>query len=108
MGDPMAKDKQHGVFIWLMRVAAYLREDTPSKTHYQQLQNYYIQSPDSHYNTIGRYLLGMANQEALLARMTSKKAFCEIAYYIGFKAQTEGRYLNASKLVSYFNRNRPY
>jgi len=94
IGDPTAR--AHGEFVWLMRAAAYLREPTQNPEHYRQLDHYYKQSPDNHYNTIGRYLLGIASQAEVLALMTHEKAKCEVAYYIGYRAQTEGRSIEAS------------
>jgi hypothetical protein len=94
IGNPTAGS--HGEFVWLMRAAVYLRKPTQNPGHYRQLYRYYKQSPDSHYNIIGRYLLGIASQAEVLALMTHNKAKCEVAYYIGFKAQTERRFIEAS------------
>ena len=96
LDESITKGDIHATFVWLMRAAAYLREPTPNQTHYQLLQDYYSQAPHTHYNVIGRYLLGMDNEDELSALMINPKAVCETAYYVGFKAQTEGRYLDAS------------
>ena len=60
--------------------------------------NTYFSLPglEEHYGILGKYLLGMETEEGLLELATDDKRRCEYAYFIGFKAQAEGRYEDAS------------
>lgn len=98
IGDPPADE--HGEFIWLMRASGYLKEKLKSQAqnnaHQQQLQHYYEQHTVGYYPLIGRYLLGKTSEAEVLSLLTNPKTECEIAYYMGLRAQVEGRYQDAS------------
>jgi hypothetical protein len=81
-------------FFWLMRAAASLR--TLNDPHQQDLVNYYSGSDKSYYFIIGKFLMGKTREQDVLAMATDAKKRCEVAYYIGLKAQKEGRYQDAS------------
>jgi thioredoxin-like negative regulator of GroEL len=82
-------------FVWLMRAAAAIRAPLEDQ-HYKKLLEYYSGDGDSYYFKIGKFLLGRAEEKDILELMTDGKKRCECAYYIGLKAQTEGRYHDAS------------
>jgi lipoprotein NlpI len=70
--------------------------DEPDEAQTQQLQAYYTRHTQNHYDIIGRYLLGMATDSEVTALMKDNKAICEVAYYLGLRAQSQGDYLTAS------------
>lgn len=83
-------------FVWLLRAAASLQLGTGKDPHRDKLERYYHQNTSSPYAVIGRYLMGLASEQDVLAVATDAKKRCEIAYYLGLRAWTEGRYDDAS------------
>lgn len=109
IGDP-GKD-EGGDFVWLLRAAASVKLGAGKDPHRAELLNHYdpgrrgwlqriwysvYSPPHSYYHTIGRYLLGLTTERKTLALATDPKKRCEIAYYIGLRAEGEGRYAEAS------------
>ncbi len=90
------------VAVWLARAAASVQRHDPDP-HHAQLVAYFsdpshaLFAPegDSAYYTMGRYLLGLTDEKAMFAAMTTPQHRCEGAYYIGLRAHHEGRYVDA-------------
>ncbi len=82
-------------YAWLMRAAASLQYKGLKKKDRKQLIQYY-KSAKGDWDLAGKYLLGMVSQEEVIKR--SKPAFTRgvYAFYLGLKAETEGRLEEAS------------
>ena len=85
-----------GDYVWLLRAATQAEPGTPDQGRKQALFSYYSQHPSGHYNTLGRYLMGLASEEDALKEATSPSTIASTAYYLGIKARNEGRYADAS------------
>ena len=85
-----------GDYVWLLRAATQAQPGTPDQDRKQALFSYYSQHPSGHYNTLGRYLTGLASEEDALKEATSPSTIASTAYYLGIKARSEGRYADAS------------
>lgn len=84
-------------FVWLMRAAASCIE-RPTPKQQEILADRFSESGDAsrHYHQYGRFLLGYISFERLLALVRAPDKMIEIAYYVGLKAQSEGRLEEAS------------
>lgn len=85
-----------GDYVWVLRAATQAEPGMPSKERRQALLSYYSQHPSGHYNTLGRYLMGLATEEEVLREATSSSTIASTSYYLGVKAKSEGRYVDAS------------
>jgi len=91
-------------FIWLLRAAAFLKSGGSMNSHKPELMQYYsshnsrISIPyySSYYDQIGRYLMGLQSEEETIALAKTDKQKCEVSYYLGVKAESEGRMEDAS------------
>lgn len=82
--------------LWLMRAAAFLRERDADPARRKALMDHYRSPSDDDYVAMGRFLMGLESRDGLLARARTPDRRCEIAYYIGLKAESEGRYHDAA------------
>jgi len=83
-------------FAWTMRAAASAKLGPGKDAHRTELVNYYRQHAQGYWETIGRYLVGLASEDEILAQAKSPKERCENAYYLGLRAESEGRFEDAS------------
>ena len=83
-------------FVWLMRASAAVRVGVGNDPNRARLFEYYNRSLPGHYHVIGRFLLGLATEREVLDQATDASRRCEIAYFIGVRAQADGRYEDAS------------
>jgi hypothetical protein len=70
--------------------------------HYAELSAYYqgkapakVINPGGRYHALGRFLMGLSTEKEISTYAKDAKSRCEIAYYIGLKAQGEYRYADA-------------
>ncbi|HET6268126.1 MAG TPA: hypothetical protein VFG11_10450, partial [Acidobacteriota bacterium] len=91
---PKPEDTKHPEWIWLMRAIAAVK--TGDKSHQQELTKYYDQHKTLPEEIQARYLLGMISEKEFLANAKDPRSRSDISYYIGLKAQSEGRYMDAS------------
>jgi len=88
---------QHGEMIWLLRACAALREGIEEHPKREALMAYYVAPSDNPYDLMGKHLLGLASvQDLLVLAADNPKRLCEVAYYIGLRAHTEGRLREAA------------
>jgi len=80
---------------WLLRAAAVVRLGTLDD-HKDILDTHYRSDGTMHHHTIGRYLVGQASQDEVLAVATDPDSATEVAYYLGLKAESENRMRDAS------------
>jgi tetratricopeptide (TPR) repeat protein len=83
-------------FVWVTRAAAAVRTGLAKDPNRGRLLEYYRRPVPGHYHVIGRFLLGLATEDEVLAQATDANRRCEVAFFIGLKAQAEGRYRDAS------------
>src|SRR5207249_7625252 len=83
-------------FLWLLRAAAAVKLGLQNTPRWEGLMSYYRQPGPSYYHVIGRHLLGLASEKEVLVLATDASRRCEISFYLGAKAQAEGRYEDAS------------
>jgi hypothetical protein len=84
-------------FHWLLRAAASLRMGEGSDPHRAELERHFARGGRARYHVLGRFLLGLEDVPAALATATSMKAACETFYYVGLRAQSEGRVREAAR-----------
>ena len=85
-----------GDYVWLLRAATLNEPAIYSNARQQSLRDYYSHHQSGHYNTLGRYLMGLTSETDLLKETTSPSTIASTAYYMGIKAKNEGRYIDAS------------
>lgn len=82
-------------FLALLRSAPTLLAP-PDHPRRQQAVDYYREPRDDKYFIIGRYLLDYESEASLWALANSHRERCEVAYYRGLKAMSEGQLTEAS------------
>lgn len=82
-----------GDYVWLLRAATLNEAGIFSEDRRQRLLKYYSEHSSGHYNTLGRFLMGLTGEADLLA---AGGPIASTAYYLGLKAKNEGRYVDAS------------
>ena len=82
--------------VWLTRAAAYVASGKLEPPYRTQLFEHFREPAGDDYHAIGRYLLGFADESEVLALATTRQRRCEIAYYVGLKAKSEGRIPDAA------------
>lgn len=88
---------RHADFDWLLRAAATLRLGGPNEPPQREaLLRHYRDRAPGHYHALGRFLLRLEPEDAVLALATDGKKRCEIAYYLGIRAEADRRYPDAS------------
>jgi hypothetical protein len=93
---PTPVPEPHADFVWLMRAAASLQVGPGRDPHRAELEAYYRSRRGGYYDAIGRYLMGMTNEKDVLGLVSAPDSRCEVAYYLGLKAESEGRFADAS------------
>lgn len=82
-------------YVWLMRAAASLRSpDAPEARKSALRQRFEVERP-GFYHQVGRYLLGLIPEDTVIEAAATPKSRQELPYFLGFKAQAEGRYADA-------------
>ena len=79
--------------LWLMRAASATRSDT--NPHLQKLREHYRAVHSSDFDVMGRYLLGLETEDRMLELARTPERRAQVAYYVGLKAESEGRIADA-------------
>lgn len=82
--------------VWLMRAAASARLGPGRDPRRDALLRYYGNPGGQYPQAIGRFLLRLTTEREVLGLAANARQRCEIAYYVGLRAQAEGRYVDAS------------
>jgi tetratricopeptide (TPR) repeat protein len=90
-----APDDRFGDNVWLLRAAAALRTTLPTADA-QALTAHYRTAGHGVYHTLGEHLSGLEVFPRLRAEAEDPTTAGEAAYWIGYRAQAEGRYAEAS------------
>lgn len=80
--------------VWLIRACAYAMRSAENAPHRDELLAYYGR-PESAAWLEGRYLVGLATEAELLAATDTPRRLSGTAFYLGAKAQGEGRMRDA-------------
>ncbi|MEW5854564.1 MAG: hypothetical protein AB2A00_37655 [Myxococcota bacterium] len=86
---------EHDDFAWLMRAAAAARSPALMEKHREELNKHYEGPRRGYYDDLGRFMMGRLEESAVLAHTGNPKRICEVAYYVGLKAHSEGRVRDA-------------
>ena len=88
-------EADHAESVWLLRQCDALRHGA-AYPHRAALDAHYAAPAASDYATMARYLRGEVTLPALLGVAVSEKRRTEVAYYVGLRAQAEGRVADAT------------
>lgn len=91
--DPSRKDDA-AEDIWQFRAASVVRG--ASESHRREVLDHYTQPVGGRYDVIGRYLLGMVGEGPMMALAVTPHDASEVAYWMGFRAEVDRRYLEAN------------
>jgi tetratricopeptide (TPR) repeat protein len=91
--DPSRHD-DHADSVWLFRAFSVARG--ASEAHREEVKRHYAGPPGGRYDVLGRYILGLAKESDVLALAPKAHDACEVAYWLGFGAQTAGHIEEAS------------
>jgi len=80
-----------------MRAAAWLHSRRASAAQRETLLAHYRGAGDMYYHRIGRYLVGLSSRDDILAFARTPQIQCEVFYYLGLMAQTDGRIVDAAR-----------
>lgn len=81
-------------WIWLMRAAAFVDAGGDSARRQRLLDHFAAEDGDA-YHRMGRYLMGFVDEEAMLEEVEQLDRLAEAAFYVGLKAEAEGRMTDA-------------
>ena len=81
-------DKQGGSTTWLMRAAAFAREEHPSFAHRQALVAYFTAHQTTPDEQLGAALVGLIDAQTLLERARSEAELSRAAYHLGARAES--------------------
>lgn len=87
--------RDEGRYTWLMRALVAVRAGLDSSAHRQELLDHYATPDGNPYYTMGRFLVGLEQEDAVLALATTIHRKCEISFYLGARARAEGRFADA-------------
>jgi tetratricopeptide (TPR) repeat protein len=82
-------------YVWLTRAAASTRARDTDAAHQAALRKRFEVDRPGFYHQVGRHLLGLIPEQAVIAAAASAKNRQELPYFLGLKAQAEGRYEDA-------------
>lgn len=95
---PAVVEEQHQPYQWLMQAAALARN--PSLPHRVDFKTDLEVNRSNYYLKIARFLAGLVPESEAIEAARGKKARCEAYYFIGLKAETEGRFRDAADWYS--------
>ncbi|WP_143195273.1 lipopolysaccharide assembly protein LapB [Archangium sp. Cb G35] len=82
-------------YVWLMRAAASTRARDEDAAHQAALRKRFEADRPGFYHQVGRHLLGLIPEQAVLAAAATSKSRQELPFFLGLKARAEGRYEDA-------------
>ncbi len=87
--------RDEGRYTWLMRALVAVRSGLARSPHRQELLAHYAAASTNPYHTMGRFLVGLEREDAMLALATSIHRKAEVSFYLGARARAEGRIADA-------------
>ena len=85
----------HPEWVWLFRATAFTLRGGDADPHKADLLAYYGRENPDAYHVMGRYLLGLASEDEVMAVATAPQKRSEVAFYLGARAQREKRFRDA-------------
>lgn len=95
VGDP---DVQGGSTTWLLRAAAFVRERKPDPAHRAALAAYFGAHQKTADEQLGAALIGLIDEDALLAGARSEADLSKAAYFLGARAEGARDFHRAMRL----------
>jgi hypothetical protein len=86
---------EEGHWTWLGRALLAVKGGLADNAHKQELLDHFAKPNPSPYYVMGRYMVGLEPESAMLALATSIHRKCEVAFYLGARARAEGRITDA-------------
>jgi hypothetical protein len=85
-------------YPWLLRAAAALRRGDHGGPHARELAWHFAAPERGHDRMLGRFVLGLEDESTVraLSQTGGPPEACEAYYFLGFKAQAEGRTTEAA------------
>jgi len=80
-------DKQGGSQTWLLRAAAFAREEHPSFTHRQPLVAYFSAHQSTPDEQLGAALIGLLDGQTVLEHARTEADLARAAYHLGARAE---------------------
>ncbi len=93
IGTPDPKD--HPEWVWLFRACALALRPAENATHRAEVLDYYARPDSERYRSFGRYVVGLTDDREILRGSTNARLRSEPAYYLGVRAESEGRLRDA-------------
>jgi len=87
--------RDEGRYTWLMRALVAVRSGLASSPHREELLAHFAAASTNPYHTMGRYLVGLEREDAMLGMATSAHRKCEVSFFLGERARAEGRIADA-------------
>lgn len=87
---------RHPDALWLYRASSYVEGFQLNEERKRSLLSYYKNSPGSHYDQLGEYVLGMLSEEEIVNKEYGKRELSEVTYYLGLRAVFEKRLVQAA------------
>jgi tetratricopeptide (TPR) repeat protein len=94
--DPDSSRPDDVEFSWLLRTADVIRRHDHGE-HRRAVEAWFDAPGQGRYHVFGRYLLGRASEQEVLAQLDGRRSRCEAYYYIGLRHDAEGRYRDAAQ-----------
>ncbi|HEX5745937.1 MAG TPA: hypothetical protein VFZ09_06815 [Archangium sp.] len=82
-------------YVWLTRAAASTRARDTDAAHQAALRKRFEVDRPGFYHQVGRHLLGLIPEQAVIAAAATARNRQELPYFLGLEAQAEGRYEDA-------------
>jgi tetratricopeptide (TPR) repeat protein len=83
--------------FWLQRTASLLLDPKVATAERRNAaREHYQGAGSSHYHELGKFLLGQLDEREAAKLATDPEKACEVSYYLGLKAETEGRLEDAT------------
>jgi hypothetical protein len=95
--DDVGPEREHSDFHWLMRAAAAARPGGARGARREKLARHFARPRPEHYAILGRFMLGLEDEQAALASVTDPRSRCETDYYLGLRAQSRGAIRDAAR-----------
>jgi tetratricopeptide (TPR) repeat protein len=93
--DPKTQNEDADT-VWLCRAASTLLDGGKRHDKWPLLVKHYQEASNRHYYALGRFLVGLEDDASVLRRATGQRKACEVACFVGLKAQAERRYVEAA------------